>query len=344
MIHRIFVAALAAALAAGCASASPGSAAREAPEAPSSEMSSGDRARLAEAFRLAASLGDRVWPGWSGAPFAVLLVTPDREYLLRHPRPSADFVRGGYDSLLGSDVFVRARVFSPTLLATFPAVGGVPTIVIGPASLTGKASTAWVLTVLHEHFHQLQTSRPDYFSRVEALNLSRGDRTGTWMLNYAFPYDSAPVQRRFASLARGLATSAAFRQRDDRATSSRDIIEAREQLRASLAPDDYRYLAFQMWQEGVARYTELQVARLAAAEYAPTASFRALSDFTPFAVEADSLERGIRAGLGVSELGRSKRVAFYSAGAATALLLDATVPDWKRSYFARGFSLDAQFP
>src|ERR1700738_413664 len=41
-----------------------------------------DRIRLAEAFRLADEIGDHVWPNWSKAPFAVLLVTPDYEFLI----------------------------------------------------------------------------------------------------------------------------------------------------------------------------------------------------------------------------------------------------------------------
>jgi hypothetical protein len=47
-----------------------------------------DRIRLAEAFRIAEALGNRVWSGWDKAPFAVLLVTPQNESLVRHPRPS----------------------------------------------------------------------------------------------------------------------------------------------------------------------------------------------------------------------------------------------------------------
>ncbi|MFN2498942.1 MAG: hypothetical protein ABR557_07660 [Pyrinomonadaceae bacterium] len=49
-----------------------------------------DRVRLREVFRLGDSVGDRVWPGWSKAPFAVLLVMPEYEFLVRHPKPSAD--------------------------------------------------------------------------------------------------------------------------------------------------------------------------------------------------------------------------------------------------------------
>jgi hypothetical protein len=60
-------------------------------------LSSIDRIRLAEAFRLGDQIGDRVWPGWKKAPFAVLLVTPETEFLIRHPKPSEDFTKTGYD-------------------------------------------------------------------------------------------------------------------------------------------------------------------------------------------------------------------------------------------------------
>jgi len=59
-----------------------------------------DRVRIAEAFRLADALTERLWAGWSQAPFAVLLVTPEREFLIRHPRPTSDFQSLGDDSLL----------------------------------------------------------------------------------------------------------------------------------------------------------------------------------------------------------------------------------------------------
>src|SRR3954453_19320793 len=82
-----------------------------------------DRVRLAEAFRLADALGNRVWPDWDKAPFAVLLVTPQHEFLIRHPKPSDDFAPAGEDAVLKHKVSVRKRKFGPDLLATFPAVG-----------------------------------------------------------------------------------------------------------------------------------------------------------------------------------------------------------------------------
>src|SRR5205085_3799261 len=80
-----------------------------------------DRVRIAEAFRLADALGNRVWPGWDQAPFAVLLVTPEHEFLVRHPQPPADFTALGEDPVLKHKVWYRKRQFPTGLLATFPA-------------------------------------------------------------------------------------------------------------------------------------------------------------------------------------------------------------------------------
>src|ERR1051325_1531369 len=81
----------------------------------SPQLANTDRVRLAEAFRLADKLGNRIWPGWSDAPFAVLLVTPEYEFLIRHPRPSADFERLGHDALLPAQGFSRQGGFSAHL-------------------------------------------------------------------------------------------------------------------------------------------------------------------------------------------------------------------------------------
>ena len=110
--------------------------------------------------------------GCDKAPFAVLLVTPEYEFLIRHPRPSQDFTLIGYDTVLKSNVYSRKRTFSANLLATFPAVSGIPTIVIGQAENTSKkTSTPWVITLLHEHFHQLQNLPTNILSGCECIEL-----------------------------------------------------------------------------------------------------------------------------------------------------------------------------
>lgn len=134
-----------------------------------------DRVRLAEAFRLSDQLADELWAGWSHAPLAVLLVTPDKEFLIKHPQPSKDFTSLGYDPKLKSEVFYRDRKFATNLLATFPAVGGISTIVIGQAENTAsKTSTPWDFTTfraaanqVHNGIvHELSTLKLEDYKRV----------------------------------------------------------------------------------------------------------------------------------------------------------------------------------
>ncbi len=300
-----------------------------------------DRVRIAEAIRLADKLGNEIWPGWSDTPMRVLLVSDSVEFLIGHSEPTADFARLGYDSVLKREVWTRPRQFPPTLLATFPAVSGKPTIVIGSAERTGRSSTAWVLTLLHEHFHQWQSSRHDYYTGVARLALARGDTTGQWMLDYAFPYDSVPVQQ----AVRGLATAlghALDAPPGARSSALKVVVSARDTLRGHLTAADYRYFEFQLWQEGVARYIEYAAARAAAVDPGrPSAAFERLADYEPYSAAAGEARRGLRRELEHLALGRQRRIAFYPIGAAMALLLEETRPDWKQAYGRRPFALAA---
>ncbi len=303
-----------------------------------------DRIRLAEAFRIGGMLGNRVWSGWDKAPFATLLVTPENEFLVRHPQPSKDFTLIGYDSLLKSDVYFRKRTQPVNFLATFPLVGGVSTIVIGQAeNTTQKSSTPWVVTMLHEHFHQLQDSQPNFYAEVNALNLSRGDQTGMWQLNYPFPYSAPEVKRQFDALSRMLADALQTRDQSDFSKKLAAYLEARRKFEKTLNPDDYRYLSFQLWKEGVARYTEYRIAQLAAESYQPSKEFRALKDFSPFNEVADKAMKNILRELATLKFDEYQRVAFYPFGAGEALLLDRANPEWRSRYFAEKFYVDRYF-
>jgi hypothetical protein len=302
-----------------------------------------DRIRLAEAFRLADFLDDKMWKDWSKTPFSVLLITPENEFLIRHSKPSGDFASIGYDSLLKSEVYFRKRTMNPAFLATFP-FNGVPTVVVGQAENTmAKTSTRWVVTLLHEHFHQLQNSQPNYFGDVEALNLSGADKTGMWMLNYAFPYSEAEIKGQFNVLSRMLAEVLQTKQKREFSTKLKVYRAERDKLEKMLKPADYKYFSFQLWQEGIARYTEYRVAELAAQKFKPGKEFEALNDFKPFRQVADEAFENIIKELTTLELGNYQRVAFYPIGAGEGLLLDRANPNWKNGYFKDKFYLDKYF-
>ncbi len=315
-----------------------------------------DRVRLAEAFRLAEECGERVWPGWSAAPFELLLVTDDREFLLRAAERPAGFERIGEDPRLGGAILARERVFPPNLLATFPAFGSEPTIVVGTAEATGTGSTQWVVKVLHEHFHQLQMSAPGYYEESDALGLSEGDDQGSWMLDFPFPYGSQAVGAVYGevaeAVARQLSENVSAGSAGSNGSGASDgsgasgvmaaFRDRYRRLEAALSGKDFNYLSFQLWQEGIGRYVELRVAECAAAGFRPSAAFQALADFESFSSFATRLRASILDSLRAPALAEEKRVAFYDLGAGIGLLLDRSGADWKRRYLEEKFFLDAK--
>jgi hypothetical protein len=300
-------------------------------------VGSQDRVRLAEAFAVIAGVQDAVWPKWSQAPSDLVLVDAEFEYLLRSREHPEGFTSLPADPLLGAPLLVRKRSFQVDLLATFPAFGRTPTIVIGTAKATGKASTPWVLTLAHEHFHQLQYSDPDYWRESQALGLAGDDASGMWMLNYPFPYASASP--RFASLSLELA--GLLEAAGPVSPAKREAFWRRYSAFCdSLEPKDHRYLSFQLWQEGIARYVELRVAEVAAREHRVSREFAGLADYQTFAEAAASLRLGILSRLRTDKMEAEQRVVFYAFGAGLGLLLDQEGADWQSRYLREKFDLE----
>jgi hypothetical protein len=296
-----------------------------------------DVLRIREAFRLTAAAQDSVWPdGWGAVPFPLLLVTEEREFLVAFPRTPSGFDEGHYLATLGTRISERPRQWQPDLLATFPAFGPPSVIVVGRPEATHKNSATWVLTIVHERFHQFQTADSAYYTAVERLDLSGGDRTGMWMLNYPFPYRSKAVVERFSGLSRKLARLLDHSSASDR----RAFWQAYTKFLADLSERDRRYLSFQVWQEGIARYVELRTAEFAARRYDPTPEFKALPDVQAFADIAPQMRAAILDALANPDLPGRERVSFYAFGAGLALLLDMDVPDWKRRYQTEKFAVE----
>ena len=304
-----------------------------------------DRIRIAEVYRIGEKLQDEVWPEWSTAPFGILFVTDDNEFLIRHAKPNDQFTSIGYDKLLKSEVFVRSRKFQKSFLATFPVFDATPIVVVGKAeNTTDKTSTRWLFVVLHEHFHQLQYSRPSYFDEVSGLKLSHGDTSGMWQINFPFPYREKSVAEKFRHLTDLLIAANGATMSGDREIAMSQYLAARQEFAESLKPDDYRYASFQLWQEGIARYTQYKIARLAGEKLKPSRAFRKLNDFTRFDDEADRLLAVISDEMKELDLTTWERVVFYPFGASEGLLLDKVKPDWRSRYFSDKFALDKFYP
>lgn len=287
--------------------------------APAAAQAGGVFADLAAARTFASAAGEDLWPGYGAAPFGLLLVESARETLLCRAGGAEGFVAEGVEPATGCPRFGRPPSGLPgNLLAAMPVFGPPSTIVMGTPEATGRSREAWVHTILHEHFHQWQSALPDYYARVAALDLAGDDDSGMWMLNFPFPYDDAGAGAAFARASLALADAlearggARFQAAFDR------YLAARTALAAQVGARNWRYLEFQLWQEGVARWTEISLG-LAYPDDAVRAS-------------AARLAARVAEQLRAPDLAARRREVAYPLGAGEAMLMDACGSGWRRSY------------
>jgi hypothetical protein len=84
---------------------------------------------------------------------------------------------------------------------------------------------------------------------------------------------------------------------------------------------------------------EYRTAQLAAVRGGPVAEFAALPDSRSYRSIARGKERELPGELERMDLRRDRRVCFYPLGAAIALLLDRTRPEWKTLYGQHPYAL-----
>src|SRR5689334_24070529 len=94
----------------------------------------------------------------------------------------------------------------------------------------------------------------------------------------------------------------------------------RKKFRSLLKADEYKYFAFQLWQEGIARYTEIRLAELAVAKYEPSQAFRDLKDYKSFKEVAGDIRERMEKELASEQLDKAKRTVVYNFGAAEGLV------------------------
>ncbi len=303
------------------------------------KMGYDDKIRIREAMTISNTFGDKIWKGINDVPFVILLVTDSIEFLVNHPYPSDDFKISEYDAITGAKIHYRTRQFQPWFLATFPAVSGVNCIVVGTPENTKKNSTDWTITLLHEHFHQYQFSSKDYYKEVNALGLSGGDETGMWQINYKFSYDSAIVVAQYKKYTTALAKALESINTSSFAKAFAAYKTERNKFKAVLNSNDYNYFSFQIWQEGIARYTEYKFIE-ALTGYKPSNEFFMLSDKTPFYIYSQNFYKAQAKELTALDLAKDQRLCFYAIGFAEGLLLDQQNKNWKENYLKEKFFIE----
>ncbi len=297
-----------------------------------------DKVRIKEAQVIAKKYGDAIWKEFSQTPFTILLVTDEYEFLINHPYPSDEFESLGKDDYLDAEIYYRQQQYNKSFLATFPAVNGVNCIVIGTPENTQLNSTAWIITLLHEHFHQYQFNSPHYFQDLAALGLDNGDETGMWQLNYPFPYEDPEVVKVYESYTQQLKHTVEDIDSDRWTKNYQKLLKKRNHLKDVLSENDYKYLSFQWYQEGVARYTEYALLELLR-EHIPSQDVLAISDFVEYDEFIEDFYATHLNNVTNLKIDEHQRLTVYDVGFAETLIIRKKNPSWANRYLTEKFDL-----
>jgi peroxiredoxin len=296
-----------------------------------------DTVRIAEAYNLWKSLGERIWPGWTDVAMPLLYITPDYEYAIGFPKAMVGFRSLDQSPFANRSIQVRKRILDPNLAASFP-IEGIHAIVIGTPKALEKSSSEWTLTAAHEMFHVLQYSR-GAGEKIKSLALG-SESDASWQLNFPFPYKDADVMRLIHLQSYPFYLAANDADEAELKYNAGVGVEAVRVYRSLLqgqspGNQSYNYSQFQEWKEGIAFYSEYKIAEAAAnGNYRPTEAFLQLPDYKSYQQVWDDSYKG-RIFL-VKHAGRASqsRTTFYHLGLGKGLLLDRLMPDWKTRYFA----------
>ena len=314
-----------------------------------------DKARLAESLHLKQTLGEAVWPGWGQADIPILLWNHDYSFLTGFDAAPEDWELVPDDDFDGS-FYYRQATADPQNFAV--PVGDhwaasmatkwetdafmmgffrdfLPPVLeqIFPYRLLIMPSEVQMTGALHETFHVYQTlAAPE---RMEAAEAAHGLGNRYWEADAAMRAD---WQKEIALLKKAVQADSDAEARE----LARQFLDQRRQRRDahSLTPDLVDYERWLEWEEGLAKYVELESWRQAslASDYEPLAGMAADADFKEYATFRQRFSQ---------EISQMQRQAtqegeprFYYTGLAQAMLLDRLAPGWKTQIFAEGVWLE----
>jgi len=298
-----------------------------------------DPVLMGEARKTLTAYGNQLWPRFSVKDFPIIIVDHQHDRFYCAKKSPIGFTLFSIDADTNCRIDIReAGQFSPNIRATFPFAGSKAVAVVGAHGIVESNSAAWIATLLHENFHQYQMNWNGYYNGLTALDLADGDDSGMWALNYPFAYDDPQVITMIQNNSIDLVMVLTEPDKTIRKELALQYAANRANRLSILNDADRRYLEFQLWQEGVARYTEL-----ALAEFASSGTHTSLGLDHDFAALASNLRNRILQTLNEGKLSQHKRVYFYSLGAAEALVLDEIDHNWRDNYFENGFSMAGFF-
>lgn len=331
-----------------------------------------EKARLSEVIHLRESLGDAVWPGWAQSNIALIVYNEKYAFLLGYPNPPAGWMkvpslekRGGPWEEVPGDAFeghpyYRTLITSPQKTpegftvrvgdrwaATFqtreysqvvftrdfrkqlpPFISSLVPVRLVWALLMGKTD-AYIGALEHESFHA-------YEGILAADRLAAAEHS--YSAESFYPFDALEkswVQEMDVLLQAAQASTSA-----EASDLARQFLQLRASRRAGLSAEQVNYERLREWEEGLAKYAELEITRQASAGngYSPVEAMSQDNDFKNYQGQQQWWSSQLKEARNTQ--GRSGDTRFYYSGNVLAVVLDRLLPGWKQRALPGGEYLD----
>ena len=328
-----------------------------------------DKAEIAEFFNLQKQLGDSVWPGYGKADIPVILYNKEWAFLVGYKKPPDGWRKVPEMNLYGTRwKIVRGdHIFGLNYYCQRLDSGINPqafTVKVGEKWVACMTTIEWTRTklendikknmqsgqkdslllrkmvaimggnldkhismIVHESFHAFQATRD--FNRLKET-----ESTFPWHKEY--PWNDIPFNKAWKEEIALLIK--AFESKDD-SDAKRAIwqyLEMRNKryLDSKFTPELMRLEQLKEWEEGIAKYVELSLWKLAASSstYVPAPALKHDASFEQYRNFNQAMSRELIT-CRMQPQGYDTR--FYYSGMLKAFLLDRLYPEWKLQAFNR---------
>lgn len=334
-------------------------------------LSGVEKARLSEALHLRNALGGAAWPGWSETNIPLIVYNEKYAFLVGYPNPPAGWLkvpvmeqRGGAWEVVPGDLFedhsyYRTAITDPektpegfTVLvgdqwvASFqtreygqisfyrgfrqdlpPLISNLIPVRLVWAFLMGKTEN-YIAALEHEAFHAYEGIA--YPSRLT-------DAESMYDVEAGYPYDQ--MNEAWLQEMDVLVRAVQAKTDAEAIDLARQFLQMRIARRSGLSSDQVSLERLREWEEGLAKYAELEITRLALSrdDYEPVASLSQDKDFHYYQDRQTFWSSQLKEAKNPNIQGDTR---FYYSGNALAVLLDRLSPGWKPRALPGGEYLD----
>jgi hypothetical protein len=314
-----------------------------------------EKARLLEARHLKSALGDQAWQGWGSADIPIIVWNRSYEFLTNYDDTApADWSRVAEEDLNGQiyyrrkandpqnfavrvgDAWVASMATKQTtdhfLIETFQDKLPTPIKQIFPYRLLMQPSETQIGGLLHESFHVYQYQKSsERMAEAESIH----------KLGSEYETSTEAFQAEWKQESNLLADALQAKTESEKIKLVRQFLAAREARRRDARLEDrlVDYERWLEWEEGTAKYTEVNMLRLAGNNggYYALPEMKIDTDFKQYQKVdqrwSDELFQ-LRHPLATGE------PRLYMTGLAQAFLLDDLMPEWKDKYWQEGMFLE----